>query len=65
MEKKFVLGAIGVTVQDVGIMLPPAGPIVASVGQAGLQSASAPTLETLVDFGKKVLDLNSKLSARN
>lgn len=61
LHKKMVFGVIGIAVQGIGMMFPPAGPIVAGVVNAGLSMASDPSFETVSSFATKVVEMKSQL----
>lgn len=61
MKTKFALGIISVAVQGIGMIFPPAGPIVAGVVNAGINMAANPSIETALNFAGKVVSMKEEL----
>lgn len=59
--KKSIFGAISLAVQAVGMAIPPAGPVVATVVNAGIEMAMTPSFEAAMNFGGKIFEMQSHL----
>lgn len=63
LQKKMILGIFNVVIQGIGMIFPPAGPIVAGVVNAGLNLAMNPSLESAMSFATQFIELKDKLGA--
>lgn len=61
LRMKAFFGVFSLIIQGIGMLLPPAGPIVAGVANAGLNLAMNPSAETLKTFASKVVDMKDQL----
>jgi energy-coupling factor transporter ATP-binding protein EcfA2 len=61
LHKKAILGVINIVVQGIGMIFPPAGPIVAGVVNAGLNMAMNPSFESAMNFASSVVEMKSQL----
>jgi GTP-binding protein EngB required for normal cell division len=63
LHKKLVFNICSLAIQGVGMLYPPAGPIIAGVVNAGLTMASNPSFETVIAFANKATEMKSQLGA--
>jgi hypothetical protein len=61
LKKNVIFGVVRIAIQSVGMVFPPAGPIVAGVVNAGLSMAQNPTFESVTNFAGKAIEMKSQL----
>lgn len=62
LSKNAIFGALQIVAQGIGMIFPPAGPIVAGVVNAGLDMAKEPTFNSVTNFAAKTIEMYDKLA---